>query len=178
MLKVFVFIHSTWPLHNTEIRIKWCFSFSWGTLPFYSSPISVVSPPQSLCWFLFLNSFMSLAISWGSSSTCFSLFFFCWSKLFIWTRKWQPTPVFLPGKSHGQRNLTGYSPWGHKESDTTVWLTQQFILIVKCYLYALMTSWWLPWWLIFNPDFFNSRSIFLSTRHLHLSISETLQVQI
>ena len=30
-----------------------------------------------------------------------------------------PTPVFLPGKSHGQRSLIGYSPWGHKESDTT-----------------------------------------------------------
>ena len=29
-------------------------------------------------------------------------------------RKWQPTPVFLPGKSHGQRSLAGYSPWGHK----------------------------------------------------------------
>ena len=33
--------------------------------------------------------------------------------------KWQPTPVFLPGKSHGQRSLVGYSPWGHKESDMT-----------------------------------------------------------
>ena len=32
---------------------------------------------------------------------------------------WQPTPVFLPGKSHGQRSLVGYSPWGHQESDTT-----------------------------------------------------------
>ena len=29
------------------------------------------------------------------------------------------TPVFLPGKSNGQRSLVGYSPWGHKESDTT-----------------------------------------------------------
>ena len=36
-----------------------------------------------------------------------------------WRRKWQPTPVFLPGKSHGQRSLTRYSPWGHKESDRT-----------------------------------------------------------
>ena len=36
-----------------------------------------------------------------------------------WSRKWKPTPVFLPGKSHGQRSLTGYSSWGHKESDTT-----------------------------------------------------------
>ena len=31
-----------------------------------------------------------------------------------WRRKWQPTPVFLPEKSHGQRSLMGYSPWGHK----------------------------------------------------------------
>ena len=31
-----------------------------------------------------------------------------------WRRKWQPTPVFLPGKSQGQIRLTGYSPWGHK----------------------------------------------------------------
>ena len=36
-----------------------------------------------------------------------------------WRRKWQPTPVFLNGKSHGWRSLAGYSPWGHKESDTT-----------------------------------------------------------
>ena len=35
-------------------------------------------------------------------------------------RKWQPTPVFLLGKSHGQRSLEGYSPQGCKESDTTV----------------------------------------------------------
>ena len=36
-----------------------------------------------------------------------------------WRRKWHPTPVLLPGKSHGRRNLVGYSPWGCKESDTT-----------------------------------------------------------
>ena len=36
-----------------------------------------------------------------------------------WRRKWQPILVFLPGESHGQRSLVGYSPWGHKESDTT-----------------------------------------------------------
>ena len=36
-----------------------------------------------------------------------------------WSRAWQPTPVFLPGESYGQRSLVGYSPWGHKESDTT-----------------------------------------------------------
>ena len=37
----------------------------------------------------------------------------------IGKRKWQPTPVFLPGKSHGQRSLAGYSPWCHKKSDPT-----------------------------------------------------------
>ena len=35
-----------------------------------------------------------------------------------WRRKWQPTPVFLPEKSCGQRSLADYSPWGCKESDT------------------------------------------------------------
>ena len=38
---------------------------------------------------------------------------------FPWRRKWQPTPVFLPGESHRQRSLGDYSPWGHKESDMT-----------------------------------------------------------
>ena len=37
----------------------------------------------------------------------------------LWRRKWQPTPVFLPGATHGRRSLVGYSPWGLKESDTT-----------------------------------------------------------
>ena len=36
-----------------------------------------------------------------------------------WRRKWQPTPVFLPGEFHGQRSQAGYSPSGHKESDMT-----------------------------------------------------------
>ena len=42
-----------------------------------------------------------------------------WVGKIHWRRKWQPTQVFLPGKSHGQRSLAGYSPWGHKESDIT-----------------------------------------------------------
>ena len=36
-----------------------------------------------------------------------------------WRRAWQPTSVFLPGESHGQRSLVGYSPWGHKQSEMT-----------------------------------------------------------
>ena len=37
----------------------------------------------------------------------------------LWRRKWQPTPVFLPGEFHGRMSLVGYSPWCHKESDLT-----------------------------------------------------------
>ena len=41
------------------------------------------------------------------------------SNMFIWRRQWHPTPVLLPGKSHGWRSLVGCSPWGRWESDTT-----------------------------------------------------------
>ena len=47
-----------------------------------------------------------------------------------WRRKWQPTPVFLPWKSHGQRSLVGHSPWGRKESDTTEQLHFFFRIII------------------------------------------------
>ena len=42
-----------------------------------------------------------------------------WVGKIPWMRKWQPIPVFLPGESHGQRSLVGYSPWGCKEWGTT-----------------------------------------------------------
>ena len=45
--------------------------------------------------------------------------FIHWVGKITWRRKWKPTPVFLPGDFHGQRSLAGYSPCGHKESDTT-----------------------------------------------------------
>ena len=54
-----------------------------------------------------------------SACQCRRSRFDCWVREMPWRRKWQSTPVFLPGKSHGQRNLVDYSPWGHKESDTT-----------------------------------------------------------
>ena len=43
----------------------------------------------------------------------------CWFVGGCWRRKRQPTPVFIPGKSHGLRSLVGYNPWDRKESDTT-----------------------------------------------------------
>ena len=40
-----------------------------------------------------------------------------WVRKIPWRRAWQPIPVLMPGKSHGQRRLVGYSPWGRKELD-------------------------------------------------------------
>ena len=56
-----------------------------------------------------------MGLGWFKHITFINL----WVMKIPWRRKWQPTPVFLPGKSHGQRNLVCYSPWGRKESDTT-----------------------------------------------------------
>ena len=47
-----------------------------------------------------------------------------WDRKKPWRREWFLTPVFLPGESHGQRSLEGYSPWGRKELDTTTKVTQ------------------------------------------------------
>ena len=44
-------------------------------------------------------------------------------------KEWQPSPVFLPGESHGQRGLVGYSPWCHKELAITEWLTHSCYII-------------------------------------------------
>ena len=51
--------------------------------------------------------------------------FHTWVGKIPWRRKWQPTPVFLPGKSHGQRSLVGHSPWGHKRIGHSLVTKQQ-----------------------------------------------------
>ena len=61
---------------------------------------------------------------------CGQLGFNPWFGKIPWKRKWQPTPVLLPRKSHGGRSLVGYSPWGCKESDTTERLHFLFFLII------------------------------------------------
>ena len=56
---------------------------------------------------------------WWIHLRCRRCGFDLWDGKIPWRKKWQPTPIFLPGKSHGQRSLAGYSAWGGKESDTT-----------------------------------------------------------
>ena len=56
------------------------------------------------------------------------LFFFLQAIIELPEKAWHPTPVFLPGKSHGQRSLIGFNPWGREESDTTERLHFHFSL--------------------------------------------------
>ena len=56
-----------------------------------------------------------------------------WVGKIPWRRAWQPTPVFLPGESHRWRNLVGYNPLGHEESDTTERLHFHFSLSAVLY---------------------------------------------
>ena len=75
-----------------------------------------------------------------------------WIGKIPWKRKWQPTPVFLPGKSHGQRSLEGYSPQGHKSirHNITIYYQQQQILNKI----NLRLDWTHPKTLSFRPFWF------------------------
>ena len=84
----------------------------------------------------------------GKESTCQfrRLRFDLWVAKIPWRRRWQPTPVSLPGKSHGQRRLAGYSPWGHKRVGHTLATKQQqqeytcyhsLVIVTSCLLQIL-----------------------------------------
>ena len=62
------------------------------------------------------------------SCTCLLLHYMSLIKKLSGRRQWHPTPVLLPGKSHGRRSLVGCSTWGHEESDTTEQLPFHFSL--------------------------------------------------
>ena len=63
-----------------------------------------------------------------------------WVGKIRWRRKWQPIPVLLPRKSHGQTSLVGYSPWGRTELDTTERHSYMFTHILVGYLHLLLRA--------------------------------------
>ena len=72
---------------------------------------------------------------WATSLSLFTLMH--------WRRKWQPTPVFLPGESQGQGSLVGCRLWGHTESDTTEatwWQQQHYSALLICSIFLLYHS--------------------------------------
>ena len=76
-----------------------------------------------------------------------------------WRRKWKPTPVFLPGESHGQSSLVGYNPRGRKESDMTEHTAHALKIFKKGLLWGIIL-------LLHNLKFFKEIIIFqFSWRH-------------
>ena len=75
----------------------------------------------SVCWIIQLRS--------GTSSRIVILDLIYGHSKIPWKRRWQPTPVFVSGKYHGQRSKADYSPWGCKESDTAENTQKKLFLI-------------------------------------------------
>ena len=90
-----------------------------------------------------IQDFLVLKLPWWlsvkeSASQCRRHGIHPWLRKIPWRREWQLSPVFLRGKSHGQRRLAGYNPWGHKESD----MTEQ----LSTHTYQKGLPWWLRWY--------------------------------
>ena len=91
-----------------------------------------------------------------------------WVGKIPWRRKWQPSPLFLPGESHGQRSLVDYSPGGHKQSDMTEHAWKENMKIFIAVLFLVVGSWeiiYMPiteimgkmWWMEYNAVIISSR---------------------
>ena len=69
--------------------------------------------------------------------------FSSWVGTFLWRRKWQPTPVVLPGKSHGWRSLAGYSPWGcTRVRYNSATKKQQQIVVIRMNSFGINSVGW------------------------------------
>jgi len=132
-----------------ETQETWVLSLSWEDPLETSDPVLVAQLCPTLLWPMDcslpgfsvhgifqarIQEWVAISFSRGSSpprdpiqvSCTADRFFTNWATTeapILWRRKWQPIPVSLPGKSYGQSSLAGYSPWGHKESDMTDWLS-------------------------------------------------------
>ena len=123
--------HFRFPLCEMPPFLLWCFCLNYWH-PLYILDLNPLQLHVLIFFFFNANGFP--AGSDGKESACNAgrrPGFDPWVRKLPWRRKWQPTPVLLPGESHGQRSLAGYSPWGHKESDTTERLTHTRTMLGK-----------------------------------------------
>ena len=91
---------------NSSTLATWCEELTHWKRPWYWESLKMGGEGDDRVWDGWMASPMQWTWVWAS----------------FWRRKWLPTPVFLPGKSHGQKNLVGNSPCDHKESEMTEWL--------------------------------------------------------
>ena len=129
---------STWTRTSLAERRKWPFGFLGHQLnkSQLCLPGIIFLVPFIILFFLSFTFYYYISLSCrggggfpgssvGKKSACNAgkPWFNFWVKKLSSRRDRLPTPVFLPGESHGQRSLAGYSPWGCKELDTTEWLS-------------------------------------------------------
>ena len=134
----YLWLHSILQTHIHKLQGIWaCRSSVWLTAvcQFHVSDTFFISLFESGLFFKFhffvstyhqklsnclidTSGFLGCANGKGSTCQCRRRGFDPWVGKIPWRRAWQPTPVFLPGESHGQRSLAGYSPPGRQESDT------------------------------------------------------------
>ena len=105
-------------LEFTQTRVHWVSDVFQPSHPLLSpSPFFNVSQHQGLFKWVSFSYQVAKVLSFSFNISPSNEYLGLTSFRIPWRRKWQPTPVFLPGESHGQRSLVGYSPWGRKESD-------------------------------------------------------------
>ena len=108
-----MFIEMIRPIFIDSAQFMWELIFTWSS-----------SIPERIDWWL-----PSLVAQTVKNLPAMRTPGFCpWVRKIPQRRAWQPTPVLLPGKSHGRRSLVGCSPWGHEELDTTEQLHFHFSL--------------------------------------------------
>ena len=105
-------------LHSTYYFLSLC-SMTDGL--YFSESQFFVNKNTSVSSWISEDSMLKMAINF--------FFYYKASIASSWRWKWQHTPVFLPGKSHGQKSLAGYGPWGPKESNMTEH-TRSFLLLI------------------------------------------------
>ena len=106
----------------------------------------------SYCYYLlfgFPGSSVVTSVCQQCGRPWFDPWFDPWVGEIPWRRKWQPTPVFLPGESHGQRTLVGYSPQGCKELDTTERLHFTHCYLTILWICFFLASSYSPYFLAF-----------------------------
>ena len=122
-------------LHNILLPVMlWCSRIEWTLL------IHAATPVPALGWSTLRNSWLSNLLlglprwlsckesTWQWRRQRKRHVFDLWVGKIPWSRKWQPAPVFFSGEFHGRGSLVGYSHWGHRQSDTTEWLSSSNLL--------------------------------------------------
>ena len=99
-------------------KVPWSRKWQPWEIPWTEEPCELQSMKLQRVWHEYIYHRLPWCLS-SKESTCNAEDL--WVGMILWRRKCQPTPVFLPGKSHGQWRLVGYGPWGCKTSDMTEW---------------------------------------------------------